>query len=236
VRFPAVLLLLLTVTLLLGCTSGKKKPESIQEKVRVAKEIQEEYEDAYSALASAIARGDVEAAKRSYSELVSAYRKAVDRAGKRHMDFFVDEGKLRSLGEQLSAGELEAANATLSQITGSCGVSVCHMRTGGAMANLEYEYSRLKDALEEGNMSEARERFPVFRRYFYESREATRQFLPGLTEEAMREEYIVELEKALEQDNLSAAREAMQVISERTCSINNGCHAMLLTAGAPGYE
>ncbi|NOZ82761.1 MAG: hypothetical protein GXN98_02940 [Euryarchaeota archaeon] len=230
-KFPAPVLLLLAVTLILGCTIGKKEPETIQEKVRQAKEIQEEYEDAYAALQRAIAEGDAEEAKRSYSELLSAYRKAVEKAGKRHMDFFVDEGALRTLGAQVDSGKLEAANATLSSITSSCGVSVCHMRTGGAMANLEYEYSRLKDALDEGNMSAARERFPAFKRYFYESREATEKFLPELTRERMKEEYVTALENALEQDNLTAAREAMQVISERTCSLNNGCHAMLLTVG-----
>ncbi len=231
-RFPASVLLLITLMVLTAaCLGVRKEPETLEEKVRQAKQIQEEYEDAYAALQQAIAAGDAEAAKRSYSELLSAYRKAVERAGKRHMDFFVREDELTALGSQVSAGELQAANATLAGITGSCGVSVCHMRTGGAMANLEYEYSRLKDALEQGNLSAARERFPSFRRYFYESREATARFLPELTEEQMKEEYVLDLEDALEEGNLTAAREAMQVISERTCSLTNGCHAMLLSVG-----
>ncbi|NOZ58333.1 MAG: hypothetical protein GXO66_01950, partial [Euryarchaeota archaeon] len=192
----AVGLMMLLALLLAGCTTGQEKenPASEMEKIVEAKEIQSSFEEEYSALRQAIAEGDVEAARRHYSALVAVYERAREKAGEQHLQFMVAEEDLRRLGEQIERGDLAQANRSLSSIAGSCGIAVCHQRTGGAMANLEYEYSEIKKALREGDLERARKHFPEFKRYFFESREMTAKFLPEMTEQRMRPEYVENLE------------------------------------------
>ncbi|NOZ58451.1 MAG: hypothetical protein GXO66_02575, partial [Euryarchaeota archaeon] len=64
---------------------------------------------------------------------------------------------------------------------------------------------------------------------FFESREMTAKFLPEMTEQRMRPEYVENLERALEKGDLNASREAMRVISENTCSLS-GCHSIFFSA------
>ncbi|WP_456473767.1 hypothetical protein [Candidatus Pyrohabitans sp.] len=221
-----VLLLLLGV-LISGCVQQGEKTEPEKERIIEAREIQSSFEDEYAALKQAIAEGDAEAAKEHYSALLRVYERAKEKAGEQHLRFMVPESDMRRLGEQLNAQDFAGAELVLSNIAGSCGVSVCHQRSGGAMMYMEYEYSEIKGALRKGDIEKAKEHFPEFKRYFFESKEAMVKFLPELTEERMREEYIENLEKALEANDTAHAQEAIKVISENTCALN-GCHSIFL--------
>ncbi|WP_456474744.1 hypothetical protein [Candidatus Pyrohabitans sp.] len=221
-----ILLALVVLSLLTGCIQ-REKAEEVEKKKEIAeaKEIQTNFEEAYSELKLAIENEDPQAAKEKYNELLRVYEEAKEKAGEQHLRFMVGDDRLAMLKEQIDRGDFTGANDTLSGVAGSCGVSVCHQRSGGAMANLEYEYGVIKKALREGDLERAKQHFPEFKRNFYESRELTEKFLPELTEERMRDEYVENLERALEANDLEAAQKAMKVISENTCSLK-GCHAI----------
>ena len=224
-----VLFVLMLLLLFQGCAQKTEQSVPEKEKIVEAKEIQSSFEEEYSALKKAIEQGDLKTARERYSALLAVYQRAIEKAGKQHLQFMVAEDELQRLGEHIERGDLGAANRSLARIGGSCGVAVCHQRTGGAMASLEYEYGEIKKALREGDLEKARKHFPEFKRYFYESREMTAKFLPEMTEERMRPEYVENLENALNQGDLERAREAMKVISENTCSLS-GCHSIFLMA------
>ena len=224
-----ILLALVALSLLAGCVQ-REKAEEVEKKKEIAeaKEIQKNFEETYTELKEAIEREDPEAAKRKYNELLRVYEEAKEKAGEQHLRFMVGDDRLVMLKEQIDRGDFIGARDTLSGVAGSCGVSVCHQRSGGAMANLEYEYGEIKKALREGDLERAKQHFPEFKRYFYESRELTKKFLPELTEERMKDEYVENLERALEANDLEAAQKAMKVVSENTCSLK-GCHAIFFT-------
>ncbi len=224
-----ILAALVVLSALAGCTQSEKV-EEVQEKKEIAeaKEIQKNFEEAYSELKAALDREDPKAARESYRDLLNVYERAKEKAGEAHLKFLVGDERLSTLKEQIDRGDFAGARNTLSGIAGSCGVSVCHQRSGGAMANLEYEYGEIKKALREGDLEKAKKHFPEFKRYFYESRELTKKFLPELTEERMKDEYVENLEKALEANDLEGAQKAMKVISENTCSLK-GCHTIFFS-------
>lgn len=219
--------LLLLGVLISGCVQQAEETVPEKERIIEAREIQSIFEEEYSALKQAIAEGDAEAAKEHYSALLKVYEEAKEKAGEQHLRFMVAEDDMARLGEQLNAQDFAGAEQVISNIAGSCGVSVCHQRSGGAMMYMEYEYSEIKGALREGDIEKAKEHFPEFRRYFFESKEAMGKFLPELTEERMKEEYIENLERALEANDTPRAQEAINVISENTCALN-GCHSIFL--------
>lgn len=221
-----ILVALVVLSALAGCTQSEKV-EEVEEKKEIAeaKEIQKNFKEAYSELKEAIEREDPKAAKESYRDLLKVYERAKEKAGEAHLKFLVGDNRLSLLKEQIDKSDFTGARDTLSGIAGSCGVSVCHQRSGGAMANLEYEYGEIKKALKEGDLEKAKQHFPEFKRYFYESKELTKKFLPELTEERMKDEYVENLEKALQANDLEGAQEAITVISENTCSLK-GCHTI----------
>ncbi len=223
----AVYFLLVVLLAITGCAQ-EEKVKAREERMAEATEIQKSFEEAYEELKFAILAGDTQAAREAYIALRGVYARAREKAGEQHLQFMVAEDELQRLGEHIERGDLGAANRSLARIGGSCGVAVCHQRTGGAMASLEYEYGEIKKALREGDLEKARKHFPEFKRYFYESREMTAKFLPEMTEERMRPEYVENLENALNQGDLERAREAMKVISENTCSLS-GCHTIFFT-------
>ncbi len=224
-----LVLALLVLFFSFGCaqkTPAQKKQEVVEEKrIEEAKKIQKSFEEAYASLKSALEAGDAKAAQESLEALKEAYNRAKEKAGEAHLKFIVGEDRLQKVEQEIKNGDFESARETLKGIAGSCGVSVCHQRSGGAMANLEYEYGVIKKALNEGDIETAKEHFPAFKKYFYESKNLTAKFLPELTKERMKDEYVQNLEAALNANDTEKAREAIQVISENTCSLR-GCHTI----------
>lgn len=233
-----IFIALVALLILGGCTQSGTRggeendsnplPEEKKERITEAKKIQADFEEAYISLHKDIRARDQKSAQKDYGELVGAYERAKEKAGEAHLQFMVEEENLNRLGEEVSSGEFGEANETLSTIAGSCGVSVCHQRSGGSMANLEYEYSEIKGAIGEGDLDTAREHLPEFKKYFNQSKQKTSKFLPRLTEEKMKDEYVNNLEEALQANNTEGARKAIKVISEKTCSLE-GCHAIFLS-------
>ena len=220
-------LLLLALVLLSACARPAEKAEPEKQRIIEAKEIQSSFEEEYAALKQAILARDAKAAEEHYSALLKVYERAKKKAGEQHLRFMVAEDDLNKLGSYIRARDFANAEGVISSIAGSCGVSVCHQRSGGAMANLEYEYSEIKEALREGDIERAKQHFPAFKRYYFESKRRMNRFLPELTQERMRDEYVDNLERALQAEDLEAARQAMKVISENTCSLK-GCHSIFL--------
>ena len=219
--------MLLVGIFLSGCAQPAEEAKPEKERIIEAKEIQSSFEEEYSALKEAILAGDAHAAEEHYTALLKVYEREKKKAGEQHLRFMVAEDDLQRLGSYIEAQDFIGAEQVISNIAGSCGVSVCHERSGGAMANLEYEYSEIKNALREGDIEKAKKHFPEFKRYYFESKQQVAKFLPELTEERMKDEYVENLEKALEANDLEAAREAIGVISENTCSLK-GCHSIFL--------
>jgi hypothetical protein len=219
--------LLLVGMFLSGCAQPAEEVKPEKERIIEAKEIQSSFEEEYSALKQAIAAGDAKSAEEHYKALLQVYEKAKEKAGEQHLRFMVAEEDLTMLGKHLHARDFTKAEQVISNIAGSCGVSVCHQRSGGAMANLEYEYSEIKKALREGDIEKAKRHFPEFKRYYFESKQMVAKFLPELTEERMKEEYVVNLEEALAANDTARAQEAINVISANTCSLK-GCHSIFL--------
>ena len=226
-RLQRLIPILLALVLLSACAQPAEKAKPKEERIKEAKEIQSSFEEAYAALKQAITARDAEAAKERYSTLLKVYERAKKKAGEQHLKFMVAEDDLRRLGSYIEAGDFASAEKVMSNIAGSCGVSVCHKRTGGAMVNLEYEYSEIKEALQEGDIEKAKQHFPNFKKYYFESKQQMVKFLPELTQERMKDEYVYNLERALEANDLEAARQAIKVISENTCSLS-GCHSIFL--------
>ena len=226
-RLQRLIPILLILALLSACAQPAEVAKPKEERIKEAKEIQSSFEEAYAALKQAITARDAEAAKERYSTLLKVYERAKKKAGEQHLKFMVAEDDLRRLGSYIEAGDFASAEKVMSNIAGSCGVSVCHKRTGGAMVNLEYEYSEIKEALQEGDIEKAKQHFPNFKKYYFESKQQMVKFLPELTQERMKDEYVYNLERALEANDLEAARQAIKVISENTCSLS-GCHSIFL--------
>jgi len=226
-RLQRLIPILLALALLSACAKPAEEAKPKEERIKEAKEIQSNFEEAYAALKQAITARDAEAAKEHYSTLLKVYERAKKKAGEQHLKFMVAEDDLRKLGSYIEAGDFASAERVMSNIAGSCGVSVCHKRTGGAMVNLEYEYSEIKEALQEGDIEKAKQHFPNFKKYYFESKQQMVKFLPELTQERMKDEYVYNLERALEANDLEAARQAIKVISENTCSLS-GCHSIFL--------
>ncbi len=227
-----ILFTLVVLAVFAGCIhSSKTQASGVAEnkkKIIEAKSIQKSFEDAYSELKVAIDEGNQKAAQKSYKSLLEAYNLAKEKAGKTHMKFMVNENNLSLLNNQINRGDFKDANKTISGIAGSCGVTVCHQRTGGSMVNLEYEYGVIQKAVQAGDLATARKHFPAFKKYFYESKKLTSKFLPELTKERMKDEYVDNLEAALKANNTEAAQKAVNVISKNTCSLA-GCHAIFLS-------
>jgi hypothetical protein len=219
--------LLLVGMLFSGCAQQAEEVKPEKERIIEAKEIQSSFEEEYSALKQAILAKDARAAEEHYSALLQVYERAKKKAGEQHLRFMVAEDDLEKLGRHIQARDFTSAEQVISNIAGSCGVSVCHERSGGAMVNLEYEYSEIKKALREGDIEKAKQHFPEFKRYYFESKQQVVKFLPELTQERMKDEYVENLEKALQTNDLNAARDAIKVISENTCSLK-GCHSIFL--------
>ncbi len=230
-KLKYILVLFFLMFVFSGCAQKEEAEHGISEEKKEiieAKEIQKNFEEAYSELKDAIENKDREAAEKSYINLVKVYNRAKEKAGEAHLRFMVSEDNLNLLKKQIDNGDFNGAEKTISGIAGSCGVTVCHQRSGGAMANLEHEYGVIKKALKAGDIETAKEHFPDFKRYFYEGKELTSKFLPELTEERMKDEYVDNLEAALEANDTEAAQEAIQVISENTCSLK-GCHTIFFS-------
>lgn len=232
VRMVYVVLAVLILFFSFGCAQKAPAEKEIaekkiaeEEKIEEAKKIQKSFEEAYASLKSALEAGDAKAVQESLEALKEAYNRAKEKAGEAHLQFIVGEENLQALEQEIKRGDFESAKQTLKGIGGSCGLSVCHQRSGGAMANLEYEYGVIKKALNKGDLATAKQHLPEFKRYFYESKNLTAQFLPELTKERMKDEYVQNLEAALNANDTEKAREAMQVISENTCSLK-GCHTI----------
>jgi type 1 glutamine amidotransferase len=109
------------------------------------------------------------------------------------------------------------------EIGGGCGVKFCHARAGSSMAKLEVEYGNIKKAIEEDNLSEAEKHLSDFKKYWTESKKDVSIIMPRITEVLMRDEYLKELEKAIESRNETEAKKAISLISNTTCSFT-GCH------------
>jgi hypothetical protein len=223
----SLLFILLLLIPLSGCL-GQQDQNTETPRLEKAKTIQSNFEDEYLLLNQAIMEEDLKAAKEHYDNLYGVYQEAKETASEGHMGFVVKEESLTVLKRQIEANDFRGANGTLSSIPKGCGVSVCHARSGGKMVDLEREYSIIKNSLDMGDMETAKEHYPAFERNFYESKEYVSGFLPKLSEERMKEEYVTELKDSLDSGDLNRSRDAIYVISNKTCSLS-GCHKIFLT-------
>jgi hypothetical protein len=219
-------ILLILLILAVGCLKATP-PSEVEERLN-GTEIQARFEEAFFSLKGSLDSGDIGRAKGSYTEMREMYRLAIDVVGKGHLEYFVLEEELELLGRYLEAGELESAEDILPEIGGGCGVKFCHARVGSSMAMLEVEYGMIKDALEEGDLEKAREHFPGFKGYWQETKGNLSLVMPRATKALMRDSYLDALEEGLASGNVSEAREAMEVISNFTCSFM-GCHRIFFT-------
>lgn len=231
--FSCVLILALLMTS--GCIYKTPETHEVEEEHEAklpppinASQIYESFETEYENVKTAIKLGDLEGAKNHSVSLMDVYNKAKEIVGPEHLAYFVSEEKLNSLKLQLNIGDLASAKATVSEIGGKCGFEFCHKRAGSSMVNMEIEYTIIKKAINEKNLSRARSHFPAFKQFFNETREKVSTFMPEEAQTRMKKEYIDNLEIALEQDDVEGAKLAIETISNTTCSFA-GCHKIFFT-------
>jgi hypothetical protein len=216
------LLFLLILSFGEGCIKSKTPAETGEAPLN-GTQIQRNFEENFLLLKESIESGNIKESKEYYNKMVEMYHLAEKVVGKEHLEFFVLEEELNLLGKKIEMGDLESAKLTLSDIGGGCGVKFCHARAGTSMARLEVEYGSIKRAVEEGNLSEAAEHLPMFKKYWTESKEDVSTVMPRITEILMKDEYLNNLEEAITSGDEERSKKALEAISNNTCSFM-GCH------------
>lgn len=227
-----VVILFVFILLVTGCIGGGDDEnghagETEEERLTGA-EIQTAFEEAYKSLSGNLLRGDPKGAIEDYKVMVEMYHETNNMIGTDHLKFFFTEEELEQLGEEIERADLLAARGSLQAIGGSCGVDSCHNRMGSSMARLEVEYGIIKKAIKRGDLKTAGDHMPAFSRYWLESKGSLETFMPEQVEALMKDEYLHDLNESIAERDMKGSQEAIDVISENTCSLS-GCHTIFFS-------
>ncbi len=224
--------LALVIAVVIFLPEPEKYQNTVYKKQEKFSEIPE-YNKAYKKLELALASGDVEMARRSFDAFYISYIEMRKKAGEEHIKIVVPPERLKALNESIAKGDLDSAKEQLSNIGNTCGVELCHSKSGSAMYDFATSYYAIKRALNKGDFQEAIKHLPEFRQDFYRMREQMLPVMPEITRKTMREEYINELEDNLKKKDISRINQTFEKITREMCS-TTGCHSIITSAKLTG--